>query len=47
VTDKLQEQRAEDEPTQKTPKGYEIPVPQRKDLRDAFRKIVGPAKPKP
>ena len=33
-------------PTQKTPKGLEIPVPKRKDLMDAFRKIVRPAKPK-
>jgi hypothetical protein len=34
------------EPTQKTPKGLEIPVPKRKDLMDAFRKIVGaPKKP--
>jgi len=30
------------EPTQKTPKGLEIPVPKRKELMDAFRKIVGP-----
>jgi hypothetical protein len=28
------------EPTQKTPKGYEIPVPKRGDLVNAFRKIV-------
>ena len=36
------------EPTQKTPKGLEIPVPKRKDLMDAFRKIAGPVKkPKP
>jgi hypothetical protein len=34
--------------TQKTPKGLEIPVPKRKELMDAFRKIVGPVrKPKP
>jgi hypothetical protein len=34
------------EPTQKTPKGLEIPVPKRRDLMDAFRKIVGaPKKP--
>ena len=34
------------EPKQKTPKGLEIPVPKRKDLMDAFRKIVGaPKKP--
>jgi hypothetical protein len=33
-------------PTQRTPKGLEIPVPKRKDLMDAFRKIVhAPKKP--
>lgn len=32
-------------PTQKTRKGYEIPVPKRRDLMDAFRKIVQPKKP--
>jgi hypothetical protein len=32
------------EPTQRTVKGLEIPVPKRKDLMDAFRKIVQPAK---
>jgi hypothetical protein len=36
-----------DKPTQKTPKGLEIPVPKRKDLIDAFRKIVGPVKKQP
>jgi hypothetical protein len=36
------------EPTQTTPKGLEIPVPKRRDLMDAFRKIVGaPAKKQP
>ena len=36
------------EPTQTTPKGLEIPVPKRKELMDAFRKIVGaPVKKKP
>jgi hypothetical protein len=30
--------------TQKTRKGAEIPVPKRKDLLDAFRKIVQPYK---
>jgi hypothetical protein len=34
-----------DEPKQLTPKGLEIPVPKRRDLMDAFRKIVhAPAK---
>jgi len=31
-------------PTQTTPKGLEIPVPKRRDLMDAFRKIVGAPK---
>lgn len=34
------------EPTQKTPKGLQIPVPKRRDVMDAFRKIARPAKPK-
>jgi hypothetical protein len=35
----------EPEPAQTTPKGLEIPIPKRKDLMDAFRKIVrAPAK---
>jgi hypothetical protein len=29
-------------PTQKTRKGVEIPVPKRRDLLDAFKKIVQP-----
>jgi hypothetical protein len=33
--------------TQRTPKGQEIPVPKRKDLAAAFRKIVRPVKKKP
>ena len=36
---------AEDEPKQKTPKGYEIPVPKRQDVMDFFRKVVKPKKP--
>jgi hypothetical protein len=32
------------QPTQRTPKGLEIPVPKRKDVMDAFRKIVKPVK---
>jgi hypothetical protein len=39
--------RPPDEPTQKTPTGLEIPVPKRKDVIDAFRKIDGPVKKKP
>lgn len=32
--------------TQRTDKGLEIPVPKRKEVMDAFRKIVGaPKKP--
>jgi hypothetical protein len=34
-------------PMQKTPKGLEIPVPKRRDLMDAFRKIIGPVKKQP
>lgn len=30
--------------TQRTGKGLEIPVPKRKDVLDAFRKIVRPTK---
>jgi hypothetical protein len=33
-----------DEPKQTTPKGLEIPVPKRKELMDAFKRIVGPVK---
>ena len=36
---------ADGEPTQKTPKGYEIPVPKRQDVMDFFRKVVKPKKP--
>jgi hypothetical protein len=32
------------EPTQRTPKGLEIPVPKRKDVMAALRKLVQPAK---
>ena len=47
MEDKTQ-QPASEEPMQKTAKGLEIPVPKRRDLMDAFRKIVGaPAKKKP
>jgi hypothetical protein len=28
------------EPTQKTPKGLEIPVPKREEFMDAFRRMV-------
>jgi hypothetical protein len=41
VTDK------EQEPRQKTPKGLEIPVPKRREVLDAFRKIVGAQPKKP
>ena len=34
----------DDQPTQKTPKGLEIPVPKRKDFMDALRKIARPVK---
>jgi hypothetical protein len=32
------------EPKQRTPKGLEIPVPKRRDVMDALRKLVQPAK---
>ena len=38
------EEAAEDEPTQKTPKGSEIPVPKRQDVLDALKKLVQPVK---
>jgi hypothetical protein len=38
VAGKPQEQK------QRTPKGLEIPVPKRKDVMDALRKLVQPAK---
>jgi hypothetical protein len=57
VTDKPQEPEQDDweneggamtpEPKQTTAKGLEIPVPKRRDLMDAFRKIVQPVKKKP
>ena len=34
----------EDEAKQKTPKGFEIPVPKRQDVMDFFRKVVRPKK---
>jgi hypothetical protein len=33
-----------DEPTQRTEKGYEIPVPKRKTVLDALRKVARPPK---
>jgi hypothetical protein len=41
--DKVQ-QSAPDEPKQITKTGLEIPVPKRRDLMDAFKKIVQPVK---
>ena len=41
MADKLQE------PKQTTPKGLEIPISKRKELLDAFRKIVGAPVKKP
>jgi hypothetical protein len=35
------------EPTQRTPKGLEIPVPTRESIFAAFKKIVQPVKKKP
>jgi hypothetical protein len=34
----------EQELTQRTPKGLEIPVPKRRDVMDALRKLVQPAR---
>lgn len=39
------QQPAETEPTQRTPKGKEIPLPKRGEIMDAFKKIVQPKKP--
>lgn len=36
------EQPASEQPMQKSQKGLEIPVPKRKDLLAAFRKIIRP-----
>jgi hypothetical protein len=36
---------AKQEPKQTTPKGLEIPVPSRKSIFDAFKKITKPKKP--
>jgi hypothetical protein len=53
VTDKPQEPQTnwedeggavEQEAKQKTDKGLEIPVPKRRDLMDAFRKVIKPIK---
>jgi len=35
---------APDAPIQRTPQGLEIPVPKRRDVLDALRKLVQPAK---
>lgn len=43
MEDKVQQPATE--PTQKTLKGTEIPVPKRSEIMDAFRKIVRPVKP--
>jgi hypothetical protein len=32
------------EPMQRTPKGLEIPVPKRRDVMNALRKLVQPSK---
>ena len=33
---------ATDQPKQKTPKGYEMPIPKRKDFEEAIRKAANP-----
>lgn len=35
----------EPEPTQETPKGLEIPLPKREDVRAFFRKVIRSDKP--
>lgn len=35
----------EQEPTQRTPKGLEIPLPKREDVMDAIRKVAKPDEP--
>ena len=40
----MQQPAAADAQTQRTPKGLEIPVPKRRDVMDALRKIVQPVK---
>lgn len=35
-----------DEPQQKTPRGYEIPVPKREQVMDALRKVAKPKRGK-
>jgi len=35
------------EPTQRTPKGLEIPVPKRREVLDGLRKLMQPVKKKP
>jgi hypothetical protein len=40
--DKMQQPATE--PSQKTPKGYEIPVPKRRDVFAVFKKVAKPKK---
>jgi hypothetical protein len=42
--EKDMQQSASDKATQRTPKGLEIPVPKRRDVMDALRKLVLPAR---
>ena len=37
----------DEEPTQYTPQGYEIPVPSREDVERALQKMAQPARPDP
>ena len=37
----------QDEPTQQTPTGYTIPVPDRETVENALRRVAQPAKPEP
>lgn len=38
---------SEDQPTQKTFKGYEIPVPTKREVMDFFKKAAGATPKKP
>jgi hypothetical protein len=40
----MNSKRQESAKTQRTPKGLEIPVPKRRDVMDALRKLVQPAR---
>ena len=43
----MSDESRDDQPTQYTPEGYEIPVPSREDVELALRKMARPARPEP